>query len=195
MQRLQEHVVKIRRVDEDKRVVLGEVYPPDTLDTYGEFMTAEDIELMAHRFAEVWREAIDTNHDNIPNGSYPVESFIARDGDPDFVPGAWVLGVKVPDDHIWAQVKKGELNGFSFEALVRPVDVVIRTTIIRDRVGETEPGGRDGHTHLFFLQLDDMGRVVRGETSVINGHRHAITNGSVTGRGGDDRHTHRFFLG
>jgi len=191
-------IVKIKKIDEERRLIFGEVYAPNRLDTYGEFMTADDIELMAHRFARLdLGEVIDTNHDNIPNGSFPVESFVARAGDPDFVEGAWVLGVKVPDDHIWAQIKKGELNGFSFEAMVQPQDVTIRFKQQRDLVGEAED--THGHTHMFFVQVNEAGRVEKGRTSQEVGpdgafHDHNISRATITDRGGNDRHVHRFFL-
>ncbi len=197
---LREKVVRIGRVDGDKRLIFGEVYAPNVLDTYAEFVTPEDLELMAHRFLgelENLSTTIDTNHDNVPNGSFPVESYIARAGDPDFAEGAWVLGVKVPDDHIWSQIKRGELNGFSFEALVKPVDVEITMRQVRDLVGETEEAA--DHDHVFFAQVNEQGRVVAGNTSINAGadgimHDHRIRRGTVTEMGGDDRHVHRFFL-
>ncbi len=192
---LHQTVARVRRIDEAKRVVYGEVYPPMVMDTYGEFMLPDDVETMCHRFAQLTlSETIDTNHDNEPNGSFPVESFICRAGDPDFLEGTWVIGIKVPDDHIWAQVMRNELNGFSFEALVKPVEVVAKVDVLRDHVGQTEPGGANEHTHMFFLQLNEFGRVMFGSTSVVDAHDHSITSASRTGPGGDDRHTHRFFL-
>ncbi len=189
------YVVRIARVDDDRRVVLGMVYEPDTLDTYGEFMFADDIETMAHRFAQLWSETIDTNHDNIPNGSFPVESFVARAGDPDFPEAAWVLGIKVPDDRLWRQIKSGELNGFSFEALVKPVPVMASIANVRDRVGRTEDAsGKEDHSHVFFAQVNAIGRVERGLTSVDGEHTHAIRKASYTEPGGTDKHTHRFFM-
>jgi hypothetical protein len=186
-------VARIRRIDEAKRVVFGEVYAGMVMDTYGEFMLTDDVETMAHRFARLpLSETIDTNHDNDPNGCHPVESFIARDRDPDFLAGAWVLGIKVADDHIWAQVLKNELNGFSFEAMVKPVNVVAKVETVRDHVGETEPAGINDHRHLFFVHVNEFGRVVRGETSINEGHAHAIRTGTRTERA--DNHVHRFFL-
>lgn len=193
-------VVRIGRVDGEKRLIFGEVYAPDELDTYGEFVTPEDLELLAHRFMgelDSLKEIIDTNHDNIPNGCFPVESFIVRAGDPDFKVGAWVLGVKVGDDHIWAQIKKRQLNGFSFEALVKPVDVLVTMQQVRDLVGQTEEA--DEHDHMFFVQVNEQGRVIDGHTSMDadpegNVHDHRIRRATVTEAGGDDRHTHRFFL-
>lgn len=186
-------VVAIKRIDEDRRLVFGEVYAPDVLDTYGEYMSSDDIELMAHRFMKLdLGEVIDTNHDNVPNGSFPVESFIARADDPDFLEGAWVLGVKVPDDGVWASIKKGELNGFSFQSMVRPVEHRVKLSIIRDHVGITEEGGADDHRHTFFVQVDDTGKVVFGQTSFDNGHNHRIRRASVTET--VNTHNHRFFL-
>jgi hypothetical protein len=184
--------VTIKRIDGDKQIVYGEVYAPWVLDTYGEFMTTEDIELMAHRFMRLdLSKVIDTQHDNQPNGSYPVESFIARDGDPHYTPGAWVLGVHVPDPSLWHAVKNGQLNGFSFQSLVKPTDVDVEISAIRDFVGETELC--EDHSHTFFVELNDIGNVVGGRTSkAADGHCHEIKGASVTGRTGG--HSHRFFL-
>jgi hypothetical protein len=183
--------VAIKRVDDDKRVVYGEVYAPYALDSHGEFMLPEDIELMAHRFMKLeLGTSIDTGHDNVPNGSYPIESFIARRGDPDYTPGAWVLGVKVPDDDIWMQVKSGKLNGFSFQSLVKAKEVEVEYTVVRDHVGMTEVHG--DHAHVYFVELDEMGRVVGGRTNTVNGHSHEIVRASVTATAAG--HTHRFFL-
>jgi hypothetical protein len=184
--------VTIKRIDEEKRVVYGEVYAPYVLDTYGEFMTPEDIELMAHRFMRLdLGTVIDTQHDNVPNGSFPVESFVAREGDPDYTPGAWVLGVKIPDDGVWQAVKSGVLNGFSFQSLVRPRDVEVVYSVVRDHMGETEPVD-GGHHHLYFVQVDEMGKVIGGRTNEVDGHSHEIRRASVTDVAA--AHSHRFFL-
>lgn len=184
--------VPIRKTDEEKQIVYGEVYAPYVLDTYGEFMTPEDIELMAHRFMKLdLSKVIDTQHDNQPNGSYPVESFVAREGDPDYTPGAWVLGVHIPDPELWQSVKTGMLNGFSFQSLVKPTSVDVEIDVIRDFVGETELS--EDHHHTFFVELDEIGNVVGGRTSkAADGHYHEIKWASVTGR--SNGHSHRFFL-
>jgi hypothetical protein len=184
--------VTAKRFDNEKQIVYGEVYAPNQLDTFGEFMTAEDIEVMAHRFMQLdMRTVIDTQHDNIPNGAYPVESFIARENDEDYTPGAWVLGVKVPDQHLWQAVKKGELNGFSFQSLVKPTSVEVQYTSIRDHVGQTEQ--QDDHYHVFFAELDEIGNVTGGRTSkAADGHFHEISRASTTDWSAG--HSHRFFL-
>lgn len=98
-----------------KQVVLGVVYEPNVRDTDGNFMTAEEIEKMAYRFMEGLRnDSIDREHDGETGGyGTVVESFIARDGDPDFPHGAWVLGVHVTDAATWEAIEKGEITGFS----------------------------------------------------------------------------------
>lgn len=179
-------------MDEEKRIVYGEVYAPYRLDTYGEFMLPDDIEVMAHRFMQLpLAQTIDTQHDNVPNGSYPVESFIVRDGDPDFTPGTWVLGVKVPDDRTWEAVKDGKLNGYSFEAMVVPVEYEIEYVVMRDHVGSVEPAM--DHSHAYYVEVDADGQVVGGWTSPgPDGHVHQIKRASLTEKA--DGHTHRFFL-
>lgn len=184
--------VRIKRMDEAERIVYGEVYAPNRLDTYGEYMTAEDIKLMAHRAMKLdLAVIIDTQHDNVPNGSYPVESFIARAGDVDYTEGAWVLGVKVPDDATWNKVIKGDLNGFSYEAWVTPQETEITYYVMRDHVGSVEPAL--DHEHTYFVQMGSDGKVIKGWTSPgPDGHVHTISKASVTDSAAD--HNHRFFL-
>ena len=186
------HFVKIKRLNEDQQIAYGEVYAPFVLDTYGEMMLPADIELMAHRFMELSHvaAAIDTNHDNQSNGSFPIESFIARTGDPDFAEGAWVLGVKVVDEAVWDLMKRGVLNGYSFEAMVRKLPAVVELEVTRDNVGETEEA--NGHTHLFFAELGDDGVVKEGRTDTVSGHDHLIIAGTATEPA--HNHAHRFFI-
>lgn len=183
-------LVQIRKTNVAEKIVYGVVYEPMALDSTGEFMFPEDIRKMAHGFMRLeLSKAIDTNHDNVPNGSYPIESFIARAGDPDYPEGAWVLGVKCSDE-LWEKVEKGEINAFSFEAMVVPVDVEVEVANVRDRVGVTEKSA--DHEHVFFLQTDALGRVTGGYTDTVDGHRHVIKHGCRTEKSAD--HNHRFFF-
>ena len=198
MKQTQENVevtrfVRVKKIDEEKRVVYGEVYAPDILDTYGDFMSDDDVQLMAHRFMQLTNLAktIDTNHNEKPNGSFPIESFVARDGDPDYTPGAWVLGVKVTDDEVWKQIKKGELNGYSFQALVRRKAVVVDVEASPDSVGIT--GKAEGHDHLYFAYMDEDGKVTKGITDTVDGHSHTISMGTATDEA--KGHAHRIELG
>lgn len=187
-------ITRIKKIDAEKQIVFGEVYKPSVLDTHGDFITAEDIEIMAHRFMQLssMKQAIDTNHDEVSNGSYPVESFIARAGDPDYTEGAWVLGVKVVDKDIWDKIKKGELNGYSFQALVRKNAVVVSIEMNPDAIGFTEKA-EDDHDHVFLAYFDGEGKIVKGVTSTDAGHYHEIKAGTATEMSQD--HAHRIDLG
>ena len=188
-----EHFVRIRKLDADRQIAYGIVYEPNVVDTWGEMMRPEDVILMAERFATDVKadKAIDTMHDNIPNGSIPIESFIAREGDPDYPEGAWVLGVKVEEQDVWEAVKRGDLNGFSFEAMVRKVPAVVDVEISPHNVGVTKE--TLGHTHLFLARMNDDGVVVGGRTSTDEHHSHEIRAGTATEE--EQGHSHRYLLG
>lgn len=174
-----------------KQMVWAEVYAPNRPDSDGEFMSADTIEKMAHQFLRAGKtKMVDVQHDNrtIP-GVEVVESFIARKGDPDFLPGAWVVAVHIPDAETWAKVEKGELNGFSVEALVQREErdcEIDLPPVVSGRTSKSED-----HEHEFFVTYDeDTGHFKGGTTNVVNGHSHVIKAGTVT----EDAqgHRHRF---
>ena len=110
------NIIQFKKSDTKKQIVFGEVYVPDREDTDGNFMNAETIENMAHDFlANKYNSHISEEHDGNENKGCIVESFIARNGDPDFIQGAWVIGVYVPDKEVWNKIESGELAGFSLE--------------------------------------------------------------------------------
>lgn len=188
-----QHTIRIRKIDKMRQIVFGVVYEPNVLDTHGDMMLPEDIELMAHRFmADVkLRTSIDTMHDNIPNGSYPIESFIARDNDPDYPPGSWVLGLKVVDAKVWGAVMSGDLNGYSFEAYCTKKPVIVEIEYDAVDFGVTEENS--GHDHFFWVKFDDSGVIVGGRTSAhADGHWHQIKSGTATEKA--DGHAHRIAL-
>lgn len=184
--------VRIQKMDAAEQIAYGVVYAPNEIDTWGDMMRAEDIKKMAHRFMQLddVRKTIDTMHDEESNGSYPIESFIARAGDPDYPEGAWVLGVKIPDKKLWQRVEKGELAGFSFQAMVRKLPAVVELDVSVDNFGQTEQFG--DHTHLFWAEINDDGQVVAGRTSTVKGHSHEILGGTKTEEALG--HSHRFFV-
>ena len=180
---------------EDKsweQIVFAEILVPDTVNSYGDIYTRQGIIEFAHEFARTGY-AIDIDHDQKDvNGTacYVVESFIAREGDPDFIEGSWVLGVKVTSDELWAKILSGEINGFSYEATVFMDPVEFTGTSGRNVVGETEPHPEDGHTHTFALVLDEFSVPMAGGTSENNGHSHKIVSHTVTEVA--DGHNHRY---
>lgn len=188
------HVSAIKSINQEKRIVYGLVYEPDVLDSHGEFMSAEDIEKMAHRYMQIeeLNKTIDVNHDQIAIDAYPVESYIAKEGDPNFTEGSWVLGVKVNDPSVWEDIKSGKLGGFSWQAMVKKSLARVEYDYIRHSFGKTED--YEGHSHVFFAEFDEDGKIVGGRTSTDHGHSHEIVKGTTTEFAGDKRHKHRFFV-
>lgn len=174
----------------DKHLVYGEVYAPDRPDAQGEFMRADQIVKMAHEFTRKNQMGqIDLMHNNkLVKGASVVESFIARKGDPDFIEGAWVVGVHVPDENLWKSIKKGDINGFSMEALVsrhiQEVEIEI-PPVVRGLTSKSED-----HTHEFYVTYDREGNFRGGTTNVVNGHKHEILAGTHTET--SNGHRHRF---
>ncbi|GIO84539.1 hypothetical protein J25TS5_14710 [Paenibacillus faecis] len=110
--------VQIAKVDDEKRVVIGVVYQPDTPDAHDDQMTADEIEKAAHLFMQNQHTYnIDKQHDLEADKGYVVESYIApcdmEIGDQVIAKGSWVAGVKVTDDDTWDAIKKEEITGFS----------------------------------------------------------------------------------
>jgi hypothetical protein len=182
--------MRVIKTEQKKQIVWGEVYAPGVPDTDGEFMSAETIEKMAYEFMRNQRlTKVDKHHNNeIVEDTCVVESFVARKGDPDFIEGAWVVGVHVPDKDTWAEVEKQELNGFSLEAMVKKRKTTLTMEIPSVLSGKTD--NADNHTHEFFVTYDDDGNFLGGKTSVSMGHSHSIKRGTVTEE--YDGHAHRF---
>ncbi len=183
-------VVQIKKFDEEEQLVYGEVYAPSLPDTQGDFMTRAEIQKMAHSFMQRGLVTkIDVQHTREESGCYVVESFIARDGDDTFIPGSWVLGVKVPDPLVWSLVKSGELNGFSLDGEGVRVDTVFEVEMPETITGETDES--DGHSHKFFVKYDSDGSFLGGWTDEgPDGHRHSILRGTLTETA--NGHAHRF---
>ncbi|MBS7812358.1 XkdF-like putative serine protease domain-containing protein [Roseococcus pinisoli] len=182
--------VAVKKADAVLRLVYGEVYAPGVPDSQGDVMTAEEIRKMAHGFVSAGLvNAIDEEHNQTESGTVVVESFIARKGDPDFIEGAWVLGVRCPQD-VWERVEKGELNGFSFDGFGERHPTIV-TMDIPDRLsGQTTKNHE--HEHTFVVKYDKDGVFLGGQTDEVDGHWHIIKRGTVTETSGAAPHAHRF---
>ena len=177
---------------EELQVIYAEVYLPNTPDFHGDFMDEETVRTMAWKFLASKANAdIDVNHDHGETTCSFVESFVARDGDPDFTPGAWVVGIYIPDAKLWKAVKDGEINGLSFEGMAVMQDEQLEVVIKGDGmvVGETLPCPNDGHTHKFVVEVTKDGHI-QGRTQFAQGHAHQIEVPTHTQNA--DGHSHRF---
>lgn len=184
------HTITISKLDADKQLAYGAVYMPMIPDSQGDFMTAEEIEKMAHGFMKDGNlRNVDTQHDLCDNGAIIVESFIVRKGDPDFIEGSWVAGVWCPDD-IWPLVKSGELAAFSMYGKGERIPTMITIEIPEDGIIKGDTDKMDDHEHKFIIKYSDEGSFLGGETNVVNGHSHEIIKGTATED--SDGHRHRF---
>jgi len=106
---------------DEKRLLYGIVYEPDSEDTYGDFMTKEEIEKTAHEFLEHYRN-IDTEHNLLAGAGVVVESYISpvtlNIGDNVIKAGSWVLVTRASED-IWEAWKNGEITGYSMFGISR----------------------------------------------------------------------------
>ncbi len=162
---------------------------------------------MAWRFAVSGRmKQCDVRHDNKVNrGMAIAETFVARDSDPDFIPGSWVVGMHIPGDAEWEGVKKGDFNGFSIQATVLQKDAVELDIELAGKTFEGQtfeaPNDSDAglHVHGFTVRFDGSGQFQGGRTSTDEDHWHEILRGSVTERtagrdAGQKYHVHRYPL-
>jgi Putative phage serine protease XkdF len=183
--------VQIKKQDDEQQLVFGEVYAPTLPDSQGDFMTSEEIQKMAYEFMRRGLlENIDVGHTREASGCYVVESFIARDWDPTFIPGSWVLGVQVVDPAIWAQIKSGELNGFSLDGSGVRVDTILDVTVPEYFEGQTSV--TNDHDHPFVVSYGKDGGFLGGRTVGSADHFHEIVKGTATEEAGDPSHSHRF---
>jgi len=177
-----------------ERVVMAEVLIPEVPNVFGDYWTEREITEAAYLFMKKGY-IIDVEHDRVDirnRGVYVVESFIAREGDPTFIKGSWVVGMRIEDDDIWGRVLSGELNGFSYEAIVGLLSAILEYDDDNFRTGMTEPDPYDGHRHTFAVWVDDNNRPVEGGTDEVNGHSHTITTHSVTDYSAN--HVHRYTI-
>jgi hypothetical protein len=99
----------------DKQIVYGVVSEPDSIDLQGDRLSKSEIRKACHKFM-MQSQRIGKEHEG-PAKADVIESYIAPT---DFTcngqvvkAGSWVMAVKIHDDDLWQDVKKGEITGFS----------------------------------------------------------------------------------
>lgn len=107
----------IVKVDADTHYVTGVVYEPETDDTQGDFMTAEEIQKAAYWYMENGQN-VDIQHSFQPfSGATTVESWVTKSdqkiGDQDIKKGTWMMTMKISDPDVFEAVQKGDITGFS----------------------------------------------------------------------------------
>lgn len=174
-----------------ERVAFAEVLIPGVPNVYGDLWSKENIRKFAYEYMKRGF-MVDVNHDNVDVSEKVkiVEAFIVRPGDPTFIEGSWVVAVHINDSELWQQVLDGEINGYSYQALVSFLPTTLTLVDNFTRRGVTEPDTSDGHTHQFFVVVDDGNRPIAGGTDVVGGHSHTISYHTVTDQ--SSAHVHRW---
>lgn len=195
------NVAEIKKTDAKLQIAYAEVYAPNIPDSHGDFMVPEEIRKMAHGFMRNGlTKSVDIEHDNKTDYDCAiVESFIAREGDPDFIPGSWVCGCHIPNPEVWELVEKGEINGFSMQGMGLQTDAEILIDLPPFVKGLVSKSEDDGHWHAFEVRFDDEGNFEGGKTIATfpaghPDHTHLIKRGTITEPAGgkSDPHVHRF---
>ena len=138
---LNSHKVKLRVVDEEKRMVLGlalipekEIFRKDSEGREYNIMFSKDT---VRKAAELYLSRLRANnttyeHKTQVEGVSLSESWIVEDKEKDKTAlygidapiGSWAISMKVENDDVWQAVKAGKVLGFSIEGIFdeKPVD-------------------------------------------------------------------------
>lgn len=188
--------IVFKAADHELQVVYGEVYAPIPIPDSDRDVADEDfVRQMAWDFISKGQvRNIDVEHNGEFCGAYVVESFLARKNDDLYTPGAWVLGVHIPDAKLWQAVKDEEINAFSLEAFVRRKEDEVELFVPDEMVTSTSE--RDGHQHVVIVKFDEQANVVGGDVLPLDpdgntlDHGHRLATRSMTTKADGDGHTH-----
>lgn len=130
---LSEHKIELTSVDDDKKLLLGASLIPDkkiyrNQNGHEFYLTfsADTIRQLAHSYNKNQNNNNATyEHEVKLSGMSVVENWIVEDPKNDksnvfgkeYPKGTWVTMMHVDNDEVWDRVKKGEVKGFSIEAL------------------------------------------------------------------------------
>jgi len=96
----------------------------------------------------------------------------------------------VLDSRVWGQIEKGELNAISMYGSGTRDETVIEIDIPDDGIIKGDTHDFASHRHQFFIQFNADGKMVKGETDEVDGHKHVIKNGTLTEPAAG--HAHRY---
>lgn len=101
----------------EQRLVYGVVLQPEVVDSQNDIYSADEVARAAHLWMESYQNTGYQHQTLVNEGVKPVESYVSpcdfEMGGQQVKAGTWVLVVHVLSDAIWAQIKAGELTGFS----------------------------------------------------------------------------------
>ena len=105
----------IFKADEAKKIVYGVVLEPHTVDLQGDVLSIDEIEQAAYAYL-VNSRVVGDSHSRLAEAEV-VESYLAPTdielGGQQISKGTWIMGVRILNEDMWAQVMRGEFTGFS----------------------------------------------------------------------------------
>ena len=144
----QEEMIKMAKVNEEQRLVMGLVLQPEQLilrqdESSGEkfniVFSADTIKELSHNFFKSGFQLNSKLEHNSPIQDVTfVESWIVENSDIDksanfgmnFPKGSWIATMKIDNDDIWNNyVKTGEVEGFSVDAMVDLEEINLKSEI------------------------------------------------------------------
>lgn len=102
---------------DEERFVLGVVLVPEDADSQGDIYSHHEVRKAAHAYMEHARD-LGKQHKEIVTGQLRIlESYVAPAdftiGEEKISSGTWLMGIRVADDDLWDEIKKGNFTGFS----------------------------------------------------------------------------------
>jgi len=144
----QEELVKMAKINEEQRLVMGLVLRPEQLilredeksgEKFNIVFSADTIKELSHNFFKSGFQLNSKLEHNSPIKDVTfVESWIVENSDIDksanfgmkFPKGSWMATMKVDNDDIWNNyVKTGEVEGFSVDAMVDLEEINLKTEL------------------------------------------------------------------
>jgi len=138
--------VKLQSLDEERRMIYGPALIPnkhilrvdDSGQEYYIFFDEKTVQKVAHQFfLKNLHHTTNLQHQTPVAGVTVVESWV-KEGDSDKsialglsdkIPvGTWFIGSHVEDDAVWAEVKAGNVRGYSIEGLFSEVALSLSQT-------------------------------------------------------------------
>jgi len=109
--------IDIKKSDEEKGIIYGIVYAPNSVDTDDEYTTADEIVKAAYGFMKSKNTAnVDKDHSFENEKAFVAESWIIKENDavfPDEPIGSWAVAIKLEDEELKKGVKDGDIAGIS----------------------------------------------------------------------------------
>jgi hypothetical protein len=118
--------IPFAKVDDEKKLVYGVVYAPDSVDAHGDFTTKDEIEKASQDFMKSMKNLnVDKDHSFKSEHAFVAESWIIRKGDPLFPgepEGSWAVAIKIEDQELWKSLKDNGYTGLSMAGTAEKID-------------------------------------------------------------------------